>query len=286
MGQAKQRRESGFADDQIRTWEQRDCVDFALALSRKTGWLLHVDWMVEASRGRDESVTERDMVPLRVYVGDDKQTVYDVRGPKSIHEFNGSIIQRLAKDVVRTNPGNWRTVGVSTKAYSEEQLNKLPLRAMPDEELIQHALGVIEQIPAFLNLVPPRPFPRLPPKIAFDFAFGACVVYAAAYEELTGHIAASLCVDELLPGWEGTDVKDDGFVHSLIPDSEEYGEDSWGRQPISSIAKRFGAKRWHLSREVHEQAVIAMKRNTPARWVTMFEEAKAAIKRYALQQAG
>jgi hypothetical protein len=44
MGQAKINRSENFPIQLIEEWEADDCVNFAVALARITGWLLHVDW--------------------------------------------------------------------------------------------------------------------------------------------------------------------------------------------------------------------------------------------------
>lgn len=43
MGQSKIKQREGFPPKLIEEWEADDCVNFAVALARLTGWLLHVD---------------------------------------------------------------------------------------------------------------------------------------------------------------------------------------------------------------------------------------------------
>ena len=48
MGQSKIKQREGFPPKLIEEWEADDCVNFAVALARLTGWLLHVDWIVKS----------------------------------------------------------------------------------------------------------------------------------------------------------------------------------------------------------------------------------------------
>lgn len=68
-----------FTSDQIRNWENKDGVNFAIALARITGWLLHVDWLTI-----DQHAKVKDMTPLRVYVGIDTDYIFDFNGKKHI----------------------------------------------------------------------------------------------------------------------------------------------------------------------------------------------------------
>jgi hypothetical protein len=70
MGQAKIRQREGFAPKLIEEWEAEDCVNFAVALARITGWLLHVDWLTPSD---EEDIPESELKPLRVYVGDNRE---------------------------------------------------------------------------------------------------------------------------------------------------------------------------------------------------------------------
>lgn len=79
MGQAKLKQRTAFAPDLVAAWEADDCVDFAVALARITGWLLHVDWWTPSMGSSDEVPIER-FKPLRVYVADSGDGVFDARG--------------------------------------------------------------------------------------------------------------------------------------------------------------------------------------------------------------
>jgi hypothetical protein len=58
-------------------------VNFAIALSRMTGWLLHVDWF----KPEYAEEHEKAMVPLRIYVGDHSNNIFDFVGKESIGAF-------------------------------------------------------------------------------------------------------------------------------------------------------------------------------------------------------
>jgi hypothetical protein len=53
VGQAKIKRQAAFSDDLIAGWETDQCVHFAVALARMTGWLLQVDWWTPSLDGND-----------------------------------------------------------------------------------------------------------------------------------------------------------------------------------------------------------------------------------------
>ena len=64
MGEAKIKQRAAFAPQLIESWEADGCVNFAIALARLTGWLLHVDWWAPSSR---EDIPPDQLKPLRVY---------------------------------------------------------------------------------------------------------------------------------------------------------------------------------------------------------------------------
>ncbi|RWF38815.1 MAG: hypothetical protein EOS46_31355, partial [Mesorhizobium sp.] len=108
MGEAKSKRAIGFSTEHVGEWESRDCVDFAVALARVTGWLLHVDWLADHAGPNSDDIPEMEMVPLRVYVGDDNDLIYDARGIKTIVDFNGSVVARLVRE---RRPRTFRSTG-------------------------------------------------------------------------------------------------------------------------------------------------------------------------------
>ncbi|MFX5756819.1 hypothetical protein ABTE27_22990, partial [Acinetobacter baumannii] len=64
MGQAKIKQRTAFTPRAIGEWEANDCVNFAVALARLTGWLLHVDWW-SVSAERREDIPLDQLTPLR-----------------------------------------------------------------------------------------------------------------------------------------------------------------------------------------------------------------------------
>lgn len=273
MGASKRKKANAFPEEMISKWEGRDCVDFAVALARLTGWLLHVDWLAESRGGQRVKGDERTMIPLRVYVGDDCQQIFDIRGVKSIYEFSQSISKGLAK---QRTPIAFRQCGVATRTYDESDLGQIPLRFQPDEGLVKEALDAIEGHPTYLSKVPRRSDPIMPAKLAADFSFGRCVIFAKALEDLTGVEAVALCAKELDPQWQ-VNVGTNGFVHSFCLHSDGAGEDSWGRQSVERIAQRYGVVEWRLNREAHLNAVRNMTRNSPDLWQQFYDKALSAL---------
>jgi len=89
MGQAKLKPRLAFPPELIVEWEADNCVNFAVALARMTGWLLHVDWWVP-SVDPNTNIPIEHWKPLRVYVADHGQRIFDVRGTRSLEDFMGS----------------------------------------------------------------------------------------------------------------------------------------------------------------------------------------------------
>ncbi|TXH35598.1 MAG: hypothetical protein E6Q98_14985 [Rhodospirillaceae bacterium] len=277
MGASKRKKAAGFPEEAIVAWEARDCVDFAVALARETGWLLHVDWCAPASGSTPPKISEAEMVPLRVYVGDDRDRIFDPRGTRSIVEFSTSIIGKLARD---RRPPNVQSYGVSTRTYDEAKLANMPLRFPFNEQLVSDAAAAIRGNQAFLGAIPQRAEPRLPAKIAADFSWGNCVIYAQAMEDITGLEATALCADQIHPNWSAANIGADGYVHSLIVRPDGMGEDSWGRQPIAYIAARFGVTAWHFERPLHLKIVDRLKRNSPVLWQERYDLAASFIRKF------
>ncbi|GLR45597.1 hypothetical protein GCM10007880_61150 [Mesorhizobium amorphae] len=274
MGEAKSKRAVSFPTDEILKWESRDCVDFAVALARMTGWLLHVDWLADHAGGDGpDNISEAQMVPLRVYVGDDNDLIYDARGIKKIAEFNSSIVVRLARERC---PPTFRNAGVATRTYDEERLRFLPIRQQADEAHVLRAAGVISKNEQFLHRIKVRPKPALPAKFAADYSFGLCAVFAQALEDLAGTQATAMVAHGKHQSWD-TKVGTDGYFHSLVVHPDGTGEDSWGRQPAANICERFGIKEWSTDRSMHLRVVNNLRANSPDRFQKAYERAAEMI---------
>lgn len=96
MGQAKIKQRTAFAPQLIEEWEADDCVNFAVGLARLTGWLLHVDWWSTSTEHREDIPLDQ-LRPLRVYVADNHDQIFDVRGTRSIREFSEKILFKLIR---------------------------------------------------------------------------------------------------------------------------------------------------------------------------------------------
>lgn len=246
MGQAKMRQRDSFPPRLIEEWEADDCVNFAVALARVTGWLLHVDWWSSSQ----EEVTEAEMIPLRVYVADNREGIFDVRGVKTLVDFSSSTIIKLAK---KRGSGFG---GVRTRYYSEAKLFGLPLRSAPDEGKIAMAREAILGNAAYLNAIPPRPSSEIPAHDAARYTFGRCVAYAEAMRELIGLRPVAILGKRFTPLYDRSQHRSaDGYVHSVVIHPDGMGEDAWGIAPIEDIAGRFGAIDFEVSEVVHREVV-------------------------------
>jgi hypothetical protein len=273
MGQAKVKQREGFAVPLIDEWEADDCVNFAIALARKTGWLLHVDWW----SSRQEDITEAEMIPLRVYVADNHEGIFDVRGVKTLADFTSSTITRLA------NQRGSGFGGVLTRYYSETKLLHLPLRCTPDETKIAMAKDAIVGNAAYLNAIPPRPPSGIPAHDAARYTFGRCVAYAEAMRELVQLRPVAILGKRFTPVYERCQRRSaDGYVHSIVVHPNGMGEDAWGIAPIADIAGRFGVIDFEISEAVHQEVVANYHRTSYEIYEAELKVAKSLIMQYRL----
>lgn len=127
MGQAKIKQRTDFAPQLIEEWEADDCVNFAVGLARLTGWLLHVDWW-SISTERKEDIPLDQLRPLRVYVADNHDQIYDVRGIRSIHEFNEGILFKLIRKSGLGNGGGATLVFTTKQSSGRYRCEASPMR--------------------------------------------------------------------------------------------------------------------------------------------------------------
>jgi len=227
MSIKRQKDKNKFPEYLMKDWENTDGVNFAIALARITGWLLHVDWWTPS-----EDAPVEDMRSVRVYVGTDGDAIYDFNGKKKIQAYIKYVIEPIAVKRATQNKGS-----VLTRFYSEADLRKLPLRVKANYANIKAAEDVIRRNKEFLDKIPPRINPEIPADIAGKYSFGWCVVFAEVIEELRGLPAVAMIADKYDPS---VAINKPGYFHSvnLHPDGEV--EDSWGKQPVEKILERFG----------------------------------------------
>ncbi|WP_429376226.1 hypothetical protein [Mucilaginibacter sp. UYCu711] len=151
MSSSKQKAKDKFPDELMREWENSGGVNFAVALARATGWLLHVDWWTPS-----QGAPLEQMKALRVYIGTDGDAIYDHNGKKRIQAYNQYVIQPILHKL-KISGG-----GVATRYYSEEKFWQLPLRIKPSETGIARAEKALSKYPAFLAKMPVRINPRCP----------------------------------------------------------------------------------------------------------------------------
>lgn len=271
MGQAKLNQRAAFPPALVEEWESEDCVNFAIALARVTGWLLHVDWWVP-STDPDNTVALEHCKPLRVYVADSGTRIFDVRGNRSLDDFN---LRTIGPKARRHGTG-----GVRTRYYSEAALSSLPLRCAPDPEKIERALEAIAANAAYLASIPQRPARCIPAAEAAEYTFGRCAVFAEAMRELTGLAPVALLATRFDASAAGTRRGEDGYVHSIVLHPDGAAEDSWGRAPVEEIARRFGIAEFRLSSEAHGRVVNNLQRNSPELYGAAFSKARELIQTY------
>ncbi|WP_138765819.1 hypothetical protein [Pedobacter xixiisoli] len=260
----KKRADIEFPETLLKSWELSDGVNFAIALSRITGWLLHVDWWCISENDPIEQ-----MKSLRVYVGVDNDTVYDFRGKKRAQAFAHYVITPIAQKRV-TGKGI-----VLTRFYSEETLMTLPLRVKPSETEIAKAKEAIINNRNFLNKLPIRLNPEIPAHIAAQFNFGWCAVYAEAKREISNLPVFGIIAKKYIDAYSNSSL---GFCHSVVIHPDGDAEDSWGKQPLSNIIANFGIQEYELDEEVQKEVNSNLKRNSPEKYKEAYEMAMAYIK--------
>ena len=272
LGQAKIKQRTAFTPQLIEEWETSDCVNFAVGLSRLTGWLLHVDWWSTSTEPR-EKISLDQLKPLRVYVGDNRDRIFDVRGIRSIVDFNQNIISKQIGRKYRPGKG-----GVYTRFYGEVKLPSLPLRNQPDETLVARAIAEIEANPFFLAAIPVRTPPYIPAHKAAEFTWGRCSVFAEAMWELTGLQPVALLAVRFLPLFEGTQRSESGYFHSVVMHPDGMAEDAWGKASLKDIASRFGAIDFKVSGDEHRAVVETLQQNSRDTYKIALKDAIDLIK--------
>lgn len=248
MGQAKIKQRAAFAPQLIEEWEADDCVNFAVGLARMTGWLLHVDWW-STSTTHVEDMPLDQLTPLRAYVADNHDRIFDVRGIRSIREFNQNILFKLIR---QNGLGNG---GVYTRFYDEAKLSSLPLKSPLNETKIARAIEAIWGNPQFFAAVPARTQPGMPAHKAAQYSYGHCAAFALALHELTGLEPVALLAVRFSPLFEGTRRSESGFFHSVVLHPDGLAEDAWGKASLDAITNRFGVIEYKASSEEHRRVV-------------------------------
>lgn len=259
-----------FPKEIIRSWDDSDGVNYAVAFARLTGWLLHVDWL----RYSDKEENENNMKSLRVYVGDSGNNIFDAQGKTRVAPFVNNVIKPLMKK----RGGD--KVGLLNRYYTEERLFELPLRIKPDLLRIENAMELMKNNSDFFSRLPIRQSPCIPAKEAADFTFGRCVPFTAALKDLTGLKATSIIASRFNNLFGHTPL---GYVHSFVLHPDGKAEDAWGVQTIDEIAARFGIEEYKLSEAEHDKAMNSLKFNSPEKYEAAYLLAVDLIGKYRLQ---
>jgi hypothetical protein len=271
MGQAKLKQRLAFAPQLIAEWEAEDCVNFAVALARETRWLLHVDWWTPSTNPEQDVPIEK-FKPLRVYVADNHDKIFDVRGVRSITDFNNRTIRELAS--------RFGTGGVRTRFYGEADLSSLPLRVRPEEAKVQLALTNIRANSHYLATIEVRSPTGIPAHLAAPFAYGRCAAFAQALHEETGLESVAMLAIRFASTYEGTSRGATGYIHSVVLHEDGMAEDCWGKASLTEIAGRFGATEFRTSGKEQQAVAETLRRNSPDLYAAALQEARDLIRAY------
>jgi len=263
----KKRNVEQFPEYLIQQWEANDCVNFGIALSRITGWILHVDWWSPTEKYEKEE----NMKPLRVYVGNNSNQIYDLRGKFTIDSFTTNIIMPILKKRGGT------TGRISSRYYDEKMIFELPLRIKPNEIKILEACDFINKNKLFLDKIPKRVEPRVPAYIASRFTFGKCNAFAAALSDLKGFKATEIIAKKYNPIIANNKL---GYVHSFVLDQDNNAIDVWGKDTIENIAKRFEVEVFELNESEHMTRNQLLKNEYPDRYEELYNESVRIINEY------
>ncbi len=264
----KKKIDKRFPEYLVQNWEACDGVNFAIALARITNWILHVEWWTY----KDGSESENEMKPLRVYVGNNSNHIYDFRGKQTINSFSNNIIQPLIKKRRINSSG-----GVATKCYSEEELLNLPLRIKPSETRILEAQKFINENLSFLNDIPKRVEPKVPAHIGARYTFGLCNPFAEALKNLKGYKAIGIIAKEYTLQFSRSKL---GYAHSIALDDDGNAIDIWGIDKIENIVQRFGIKEYELDESEHSRVNLTLKQNSPENYKKYYEESVSIINEF------
>ncbi|MFN4313279.1 MAG: hypothetical protein ACK4E0_03225 [Chitinophagaceae bacterium] len=263
----KEKKITPFPEYILRDWEASDGVNFAVALARITGWLLHVDWWSPT----DNKEVVENMKSLRVYVGTNSNHIYDLKGKYTIATFTNNIIMSIAK-----KRGEDYGAGV-TRYYSEAKLFTLPLRVKPDESRIKAAQEIINAHKSFLEQIQQRLEPNVPADIAAKFTFGKCNPFATALHDLKGYKPVAIIAKEYNKLFA---LSKTGYAHSFVFDNNGNALDVWGNDTVENITQRFGIVKYDLDETEHFKVNQKLKSNSPDEYAEIYEEAIAIINEY------
>jgi hypothetical protein len=263
----KNKKNTQFPEYILRDWKNSDGVNFAIALARITNWILHVDWWTPT----DNNEEIENMKPLRVYVGNNSNQIYDLKGKQTISTFSNNIITPILKK------RGYNYGGVVSRYYAESTLFNLPLRIRPSEEKIEEAKKFIYNNTEFLSKIPTRNNPLVPADIAAKFTFGKCNPFAEALSELKGFKATAIIAKKYNPIIANNKP---GYVHSFVLDQDNNAIDVWGKDTIENIAKRFEVSIFELSESEHIARNQLLKNDYPDKYEEIYNESVRIINEY------
>lgn len=274
MSKNKKTPSDKFTDLQIKTWEESDGVNFAIALARITNWCLQVDWFNPDKGTNDIS----KMKSLRVYVQDNQNNIFDLKGKFSPNSFHLKIVEPILNK--RVNVKKFSNGGVAAKYHTEEAMFDLPLRVKPIIERVNAAEEIIRNNIEFLNKIPKRPSPIVPAYTASQFSFGHCALFAEAMKDIANKKPIEMIAQEYTPqfGFSKT-----GYAHTFLLNPDGSCEDIWGIQSIEQIAARFGIVRYILDENGHSKRIASFKEKSLEKYNEVYAKAVEIGHKYFLQ---
>jgi len=255
---------SAFPNSLIKHWEKSDGINFAIALSRITGWILQIDLLTP-----HENAPLDELIPLRAYVETNEDIIYDFTGKRGIIAFNRYVVMPIA--VQRATNGKEH---ICTRCYEEIGLTEVKLRERPSEIEIERATKAIIANSAFLEMIPKRLNPEIPAYHAVKFSQGNCIPFAEALSSITGLSAFGLSVTKYRPEC-GNPL---GFCHVVLMHADGTVEDSWGRQDLEQVLKRFYILEFELEKEIYSYHRERQLREYPDRYQQAYDLAIKLLK--------
>lgn len=259
---------SNFSQEVIKEWEEDDGVNFAVALSRLTGWIIQVEWIATSKNEKDK----KGLIPLRVNVADNKNLIFDISGIYTIEDYYNAIVFPLIEQ-----RNTFSNAGCVCRYYAESRLQELPLRFKPDDKKIEKALSLIQTNKRYLSKIPLRNKPQVPANQAAIFTFGKCNPFSEAIYSSMKIKPIALIAKKYTRLFSDSRL---GYVHSFNQIDDKTGLDVWGIDSIENIAKRFGISEFELSSSAHAEVTAKLKNSSPEAYVKYYHEAMEIIDKY------
>lgn len=250
----KKQSSNGFLPHLVREWDEEDGVNFAIALTRMTRWILYVAFVTDISGKK---------IVLRMFVGNHLREVYDFSGHIDYSSFLQTKLFPIAQE--RTNS----IYAISTCYYHESELEQVPLRTMPNEQKIRLAQEAILKNTLFLAPIKIRDERNIPAFFCARYSFDYCSIFADAKRDLHQLPAFAIDVKKYEEKYFEPTL---GYCYSINMHPDGQYEDVWGKQPLEIILKRFGILEYELSESMHISVSAKLKKSDTIKYNHFYEE--------------